>query len=229
MLELIGVVLEGDGLGRLDRCSFEARAGEVLGVIGRTGAGKTAALAVAAGARAPSKGRIRLEGRDVSRRPARLRAAAAWCREGVDGPYDLSAERWLAWWARLDGITDADAVASACDQFGLSDLGRPVAHLSRGERRRLALARTWAQRRKILLLDAPTDGLDGDGLRRLTQAIRDAAASGTTVILADSAPHLAVAVCDRVVLLRSGAVKSEASRADDGFAGRIARNLGWAS
>lgn len=229
MLELIGVVLEGQSLGRLDRCSFEARAGEVLGVVGRTGAGKTAALAVCAGALTPSRGRIRLEGRDVSRHPARLRAACAWTREAADGPFDVSVARWLAWWARLDRIADPAAIEAACERFGIGDRARLVGHLSRGERRRLALARAWAQGRPLLLLDAPADGLDGDGLRRLTQAIRDAAAAGTTVILADSAPHLPAAVCDRVVLLRDGAVKSEASRADDGFAERIARTAGWAT
>lgn len=229
MLELIGVVLEGQGLGRLDRCSFEARAGEVLGVIGRTGAGKTAALGVCAGALTPTRGRIQLKGRDVSRRPARLREICAWSREQIDGPFDLSVARWLAWWARLDGITDTGALDAACERFGVSERDRPVGALSRGERRRLALARVWARKRPLLLLDAPSDGLDGEGLRCLTQAIRDAAAEGTTVILADSAPHLAVAVCDRVVLLRRGTVKSEVSRSDEGFAERIARTLGWAS
>lgn len=232
MLELIGVVIDGPGPGRLDRCSFEARAGEVLGLVGPNGAGKSAALGVAAGALAPKRGRIQLAGRDVSRQPARLRAAVAWCRERLDGPFDLTVMAWLRWWADLDGVPAsqrAAAIDAACERFGVTWTDALVGDLSRGQRRRLMLARTWVRPVKVRLLDAPSDGLDGDGLRRLTQAIRDAAAEGTTIVLADAAPHLAVTVCDRVVLMRDGTARAEISRTDDGFAERIARTLGWAS
>ncbi|MGK0358603.1 MAG: ABC-type multidrug transport system ATPase subunit [Bradymonadia bacterium] len=230
MLELIGVVLEGEGLGRLDRCSFEARAGEVLGLIGRTGAGKTAALAIAAGALTPGRGRIQLAGRDVSRRPAKLREACAWCRERLDGPFDITAAAWLDWWGRLDGIPDrAAAIKSVSARFKLDFANVLVGHLSRGQRRRLALARVWARPAKIRLLDAPSDGLDGSGLRRLTQAIRESTSAGETIILADSTPHLAVAVCDRVVLMKQGTVKAEASRSDADFGAQIAGAAGWAT
>lgn len=232
MLELIGVVLDGPGPGRLDRCSFEAQAGEVLGLVGPNGAGKSAALSVAAGAVRPSRGRIQLAGRDVSRQPARLRAAAAWSREHLDGPFDISAQAWLRWWADLDGVPadTRDATLDAvCTRFGVTWPDTLVGQLSRGQQRRLSLARAWTRSVKLRLLDAPADGLDGDGLRRLTQAIRDAAAAGETIVLADAAPHLVVTVCDRVVLMREGTARAVIGRSDEGFAERIARHLGWAS
>ena len=70
---------------------------------------------------------------------------------------------------------------------------------------------------------------DGDGLRRLTHAIRQVASDGRTVVLTDASPHLPVAVCDRVVCLAAGAATGEARRGAADFEGRIAAAQGWSS
>lgn len=232
MLELIGVVVGEGHAGRLERLSFEVRAGEILGLVGGTGAGKTAALQVAAGALAPQRGRLVLAGRDVTRAPAKLRAMAALAGETLPGPFDVTVSAWLGFWARLDGVPAkevATRIAAVTERFGLPAADRWVVGLSRGERRRLGLARAWLRAPRLFLLDAPGDGLDGDGLRRLTVAIRQAVAEGGTVVLADSAPHLPAAICDRVVCLAAGTATGEARRGTEDFEARIARAQGWSS
>lgn len=233
MLELKGVVVVDRGVTRLDRCSFTVRPGEVLGLAGTTGAGKTTVLEVAAGLRGIARGRLLLEGRDVTKRPAKLREAAALLAAGPPGPGDLNASRWLRLWAALDAVPRSERAAridEAAQRFGLKDrLDRPVEGLSTGEQRRLLLARTWVRRPRLFLLDGPAEGLDGDGLARLTTALRDAAASGATVILTASAPYLPTSVCDRVLHLQGGTVVGELVRAQADFRARVAACQGWSA
>ena len=228
MLELVGVVVSEGGVSRLDRCSFEVRAGEILGLVGGTGAGKSAALEVMAGLRAPQKGRVILNGKDVARAGRRLRSAAGLAAHECAGPADLSVGDWLKLWAGLDGAS-AQAAEAAAERFGLPDRKRLVGTLSFGQRLRLSLARLWGRAPKLYLLDAPEAGLDGEGLRRLTGAVREVAASGGTVVLTAAAPYLPSAICDRVICLREGAATAEASRGAPDFEARIAAAQGWSS
>lgn len=231
MLELVGVVVVGDGRERLDRCSFAARAGEILGLVGGSGAGKTTILEVAAGLVRIDRGRVQLEGRDATRSPGRLRRAGALVAHEVPGPPDARVADWLDLWADLDAVPRADRPArikEALERFELpGDL--LVARLSHGRLRRLGFARAWVRRPRLYLLDGPEEGLDGEGLRRLTAALREAAAGGATVVLTSAAPHLPTAVCDRAICLKDGAVTDEVSRADADFGRRIAAAQGWSA
>lgn len=230
MLEFAGVVVSAKGRSRLDRCSFAARPGEVLALVGGTGSGKTSALEVGAGLITPDRGRVLLGGREVSRRPERLRAEVAFVAADLDGPFDLDAGRWLATWASLDGVKSADFEARRSDataRFGLTDLQVPVRALSQGQRRRLGLVRAWLRAAPVTLLDAPGAGLDGDGLRRLAEAVTEAAAAGRTIIIADAAPHFVVEVADRAICLAAGAATEEVRRAAPDYAARVARAQGW--
>ena len=209
MLELIGVGVTEGHHGRLERLGFEVREGEVLGLVGGSGAGKTAALHVAAGLVTPQRGRVVLDGRDVARgtgwaASGKLRAATGLATEHLPGPFDVSVGAWLTFWARLDGVPAKEIEArraAVVQTFSLPAADRLVVGLSRGERRRLGLA----------------------------AAIRQAVAEGRTVILSASAPFLPAAVCDRVVCMAAGAASAEARRGAEDFEARIARAQGWSS
>jgi ABC-type multidrug transport system ATPase subunit len=233
LLELKGIDVTSRGVARLERCSLAVRPGEILGLVGPTGSGKTAVLQVAAGLLAPVRGRLLLEGKDVTRKPARLRAAAALLTAGPATPGDLRAGAWLHLWAGLDAVPRGERKARVDDavaRFGLAErLDRTVESLSAGEQRRLQLARLWVRRPSLYLLDGPGDGLDGEGLARLTALLRDAAAAGATVILTATAPHLPTSVCDRVLHLEGGAVRAELARAEPDFKARVAACQGWAA
>ncbi len=233
MLELVGVVVAAGGVDRLNRCSLVVRPGEVLGVVGPTGAGKSTLLSVIAGQERPTRGRLTWEGRDLTRSPDRLRALAALAPHDLPGPHDLTAHAWLSLWAELDGAPGRilrEHLDGALSRFNLGGLsGRAVSTLSRGERRRLAWARAWVRQPRILLLDGPDDGVDGTCLRSLAAAVKESAAAGATVILTSSAPHVPTTLCDRVAVLRSGAVALEIGRSDAAFAATVASAQGWSS
>jgi ABC-type multidrug transport system ATPase subunit len=230
LLEFTGVVVTSAGRARLDRCTFAARAGEVLAVVGGTGSGKSTLLAVAAGALAVDRGRVLWSGREVSRQPTRLRAISAWVTRPLPGPCDLSVAAWLSTWAALDGVPRAEVAArveAAQDRLHGPGSQRLVQQLSAGERARLALARAWIARPRLLLLDSPTADLDGAGLRATAALIGALAAEGVTVLLADSGPTFVAQVADRALLLEAGAVRGEVSRGAPDFAPALAAAAGW--
>lgn len=232
MIELVGVVVGIGGRRSLDRCGFAVRPGEIVGLVGGTGSGKSTALAVAAGALKPDRGRLVLDGRDVTRNRAKLRDAAGLLPHAVPGPFDLTVEEWLDLWASLDGVPAAERgvrVAAARDRFGLTASGVPVGGLSHGMLRRLGLVRLWVRQPRVYLLDQPGDALDGHGLRMLTAAVRKVAADGAAVVIADAAPHLPASLCDRAVCLEAGAVVMEAKRGEPDFEQRIAAAQGWSA
>lgn len=232
MIELVGVVVGLGGGRRLDRCSFAVRPGEVVGLVGGTGSGKSTALMVAAGALKPDRGRLMLDGRDVTRSRSKLRAVAGLLPHAMPGPFDLTVEEWLDLWASLDGVPAAERgvrIAAARDRFEVPPTRVPVGGLSHGMRRRLTLVRLWVRQPDVYLLDQPGDALDGHGLRMLTAAVRALAADGKAVVIADAAPHLAASLCDRAVCLEAGAAVMEAKRGEADFEQRIASAQGWSA
>jgi iron complex transport system ATP-binding protein len=92
--------------------------------------------------------------------------------------------------------------------------GRSVAHLSGGERRRVYLARTFAQDAALLVLDEPTDALDLKHQARLVEALRMRALQGGSALLVMHDLSLAGSACDRVVLLREGGLAASGAPAE---------------
>jgi tungstate transport system ATP-binding protein len=151
-------------------------AGGLVVVLGPNGAGKSLLLRVCHGLIAPSAGRIegppRAAQAMVFQRPVLLRRSAL-----ANVLYALA----LAGVARRERLPAGQA---ALERFGLAALARqPARLLSGGEQQRLALARAWAARPRILFLDEPTSALDPAATDAVEQAIRSFHADGTTVVM----------------------------------------------
>ena len=231
MLELVGIVVTEKGQARLHRTQLTVRPGEILGVVGPNSSGKSTLLEVCAGQLKPTRGQLLVDGRDVTRRLDRLRDMVGFMGQRPHGPHELAPRQWLKVWAELDGVPGRQRkqrIDDAVDLFEVDTGPQFVMRMSAGSRRRLELARVWVRQPKLVILDQVTDGLDGHGLRVISTAIREAAAKGQSVILADSSPHLPVAVCDRALVLQGGTVSAEISRTEPQFQSMIASAQGWA-
>jgi len=194
----------------LEDLSFAAQPGEILGVLGRNGAGKTTAIRMLTTILAPTSGTFAVGGVDASR-PARIRSLIGVLPESAGYPERQTGEEFLRYHARLFGHGRASARASASAllaEVGLAERGRTlIGGYSRGMRQRLGLARTLVNEPQVVFLDEPTLGLDPAGQRQILGLIREVARErGATVLLST---HLLAEVeetCSRVLILNRGRV-----------------------
>lgn len=148
--------------------------GEAALVTGPNGAGKSSLLRLAAGLLRPAVGTVeRAEGR------------IGFADEGLALDPRLTLAQALGFWARIDGAGAAPAMAA----MGLDRLAEvPIRMLSAGQRKRATLARAIASGARLWMLDEPANGLDADGLERLTVAMAAHRAGGGTILAASHQP-----------------------------------------
>ena len=198
--------------------SFEAEAGEILGVLGPNGAGKTTAIRVLTTILEPSSGSFAVAGVPHSR-PAEIRSRIGVLPESAGYPERQTGEEYLRYHARLYGRNRDDARAAArslLNEVGLGERSRSlISTYSRGMRQRLGIARALVNEPRVVFLDEPTLGLDPAGQRQILDTVRRIAAErGATVLLST---HLLAEVeetCSRVLILNRGRVAAQGTVAE---------------
>jgi ABC-2 type transport system ATP-binding protein len=193
--------------------SFDAQAGEILGVLGPNGAGKTTAIRVLTTIFAPTRGSFEVAGSPHTR-PTEIRRSIGVLPESAGYPERQTGEEYLRYHARLYGRSRSGARAvtkSLLDEVGLGERSRSlISTYSRGMRQRLGIARALVNEPKVVFLDEPTLGLDPAGQRQILSTIRRIAAErGATVLLST---HLLAEVeetCSRVLILSLGRVAAQ--------------------
>ncbi|HEY8543777.1 MAG TPA: ABC transporter ATP-binding protein [Acidimicrobiales bacterium] len=197
----------------LDGLSFAVPQGEIFGLLGANGAGKTTAVEIVQGLRSRDAGEVRVLGLDpVADRP-RLRHLVGSQLQSSALPDRLKVGEALRLFARLAG--DVVDWAQLRDEWSLGHLERrPFGALSGGERQRLFLALALVNRPRLVFLDELTQGLDV-GARRdtwaLIERVRDA---GSTVVLVTHFMDEAERLCDRVAVLHRGRITAAGRPAD---------------
>ncbi|KGI79065.1 ABC transporter ATP-binding protein [Oleiagrimonas soli] len=188
--------------------------GQVLGLLGVNGAGKSTTLAMMAGAQQPDRGCVRLQGVDLAEQPQRARTDIGWLPERAPLWPELNVIEHLDASARLRGLRGA-AVRKRRDalleRLQLQrEARRLVAVLSQGQRQRVGLACALLHEPPLLVLDEPGNGLDPLQAAQLRELIRERAAAGCGVVLSTHLLPEVTAVCDRVAILHEGALRHDA-------------------
>jgi thiamine transport system ATP-binding protein len=203
MLDVDGLVMRFGDRAVLDHVSLHVADGETVAVLGPSGAGKSTMLRAIAGLLRPDAGTVRLDGVDITERPAHLRNIGLMFQDEQLFPHlDVSAN--IAFGPRMHRWP-ASEVAARVDELlalvGLPDLAaRRVDRLSGGEKKRVALARALAPRPAVLLLDEPLTGLDRELHDRLLGELGDVLqATATTAVLVTHDPDEAAALASRVL------------------------------
>ena len=212
-VEAEGVAKRYGKLVALEDLSFVTRTGEILGVLGPTGAGKTTAIRVLTTILSPTDGRFTVAGLPHTR-PAEIRGRIGVLPESAGYPERQTGEEYLRYHARLFGHTrgSARAVAeSLLREVGLGDRRRsPVGSYSRGMRQRLGLARALVNEPQVVFLDEPTLGLDPVGQRQVLALVRGIAHErGATVLLSTHLLDEVEETCSRVLILNRGRVAAQ--------------------
>jgi len=223
MLNVEGVSRRRAGRAAVSDLSFSLNAGEVMGLLGVNGAGKSTSLAMLAGALKPDTGGIRLRGEDFVAHPRLARHLIGWLPENAPCWPELSVEEHLVAFSRLRGATrpgSRRATDAIVERLRLGDLRRRLAGvLSQGQRQRLGLACALVHEPALIILDEPANALDPVQVGELRRLIRERAAAGAAVILSTHVLAEVLAVCDRVAILHEGRLRHDAPlRGDEGAA-----------
>lgn len=208
VVHLADVVAVLGGFPVLAGADLTVERGEIVLLRGPNGAGKTSLLRLCAGLLPVERGTAHVLGCDLAadRTAVRNRVGLLGHANGLYA--DLTVTDNVAFWGATVGATK-DEVAGSLARMGLDGrlAGVPVGRLSAGQRRRTALACLVARRAELWLLDEPHAGLDAAGRDELDAILREAAASGATVMVASHELERAGALATRVVEVVGGQVR----------------------
>jgi len=209
--ETHGLTRDFGGLRAVANIDFRLDRGGVHAVIGPNGAGKTTFVSLISGRIAPSAGRVRFQGRDITRLPAhrRVRLGIAYTFQITSIFANLTVWENVALAAQQRAEDVAARVGEVLGQTGLSDLaGRIACDQSYGHQRLIELAMGLALSPVLLILDEPTQGLAEGEIAAFQDLVRGLPAE-TTVLLIEHNMDVVMALADRITVLDRGRILAE--------------------
>ena len=187
--------------------SLELRHGEVLGLLGHNGAGKSTTLQMLAGALLPHSGEIQICGLDLARQPKNAKAKIGFLPETPPLYREMTVDDFLVFAAKLHGVPRAqivDALTETRRRCGLHDSGKKIiGTLSKGYQQRVGIAQAIIHQPEVIILDEPTVGLDPAQIRDIRELIRELG-NMHSVILSTHLLGEVESVCDRVEIMHHG-------------------------
>ena len=210
----------------LDAVSLTASRGEVFGLLGPDGAGKTTFMRILCGIMPADSGSVMVAGEDVLRRPEQVKPRIGYLSQRFALYRDLSVEENVRFTAQIFGVGRDEYRARLEELLAITRLApftdRPAGKLSGGMKQKLALMCCMIHRPEVLLLDEPTTGVDPASRRDFWHLLRDLPEQGVTVMV--STPYMDEAErCDRLALLHHG--RMVAAGAVDEIKGQVTGNL----
>lgn len=199
----------------VDSLDLSVEKGEVYGLLGPNGSGKTTTILMLLGLTEPTEGKVRVLDLDPARQPLSVKARVGYLPDEVGFYRNLTARENLIYIAKLNGIPRMEAyrrIDEVLDRMGLNEAAnKRVGQFSRGMRQRLGAAELLLKQPEIIIMDEPTLGLDPEAARRLLGTIQELKQEGITFLLASHLLHQAQTVCDRVGLFHHGKIALEGS------------------
>lgn len=209
VVSLEALTREFDGIRAVDALTFDVRRGELFGIVGPDGAGKTTTLRMLAGVLRPSSGDAYVAGVSVAKDPERVKPHIAYMSQRFGLYNDLTVRENIEFYADLYRVPKRQRPSRLERLYAFSGLGpfehRLAGQLSGGMKQKLGLCAALIHEPEILLLDEPTFGVDPISRRDLWLIVHGMVHRGVTVIV--STAYLDEAErCDRVALLHRGHV-----------------------
>jgi ABC-2 type transport system ATP-binding protein len=210
MIRVSGLTKDYGARRAVDRVTFEAEQGEVLGFLGPNGAGKTTTMRILAGYMPPTDGEAIVAGYDVVTESLEVRRRVGYLPETIPLYTDMVVFDYLKFMADLRHLPNADdRVDDALEMVGLEDRASGyIGSLSKGMRQRVGLAQALLHKPEVLILDEPTIGLDPGQVVEVRELIR-AIGKERTVMLSTHILTEAQNICDRVLIINKGKIVAE--------------------
>jgi ABC-2 type transport system ATP-binding protein len=197
--------------------SFSIQAGEVIGLVGLNGAGKTTALRILACDLMPSGGEVRVDGIDVVDDPRAVRARIGYLPDRPPLYGDMSVHEYLVFAARLRGVDGAKADRAARETEEATQItnvaGDMIASLSHGYRQRVGIAQAIVHRPRLVILDEPISGLDPLQIVEMRQLLLSLKGSHTILLSSHILSEISQ-TCDRLLVIRGGCIVDAGTEAE---------------
>ncbi|WP_438951374.1 ABC transporter ATP-binding protein [Porticoccus sp.] len=197
----------------VDEVNFKIDHGEIVGLLGHNGAGKTTIMKMLSGYLEPNDGRITIDDIDLQIDPKKAQREIGYLPENLPIYPEMTVADYLDYVGDIKGLAAEDKVREirrVIRETSLVDkLLSPIATLSRGYKQRVGVAQAILGQPKILILDEPTNGLDPSQTEQMRRLIK-ALANKATVILSTHIMQEVDAICDRALIVRHGRLAVDA-------------------
>lgn len=200
-----------------DAVSFSIAKGEIVGLLGHNGAGKTTVMKMLSGYLEPSAGEIVLDGQSLARHLKTLQQKIGYLPESLPVYPEMSVADYLDYAAELKGLRGVEKQREVKRVIQATDIANKllasINTLSRGYKQRVGVAQALLGKPALLILDEPTNGLDPQQTQQMRELIREIA-KDATVILSTHIMQEVDALCDRVLMMRAGRLVIDAKLAE---------------
>lgn len=201
----------------VDDISFEIGQGEIVGLLGHNGAGKTTIMRMLTGFLEPSGGRIFIDGFDMETQRSAIQNRIGYLPENCPLYKEMTVIGYLEYAASLHNIPSRERSARIRETLARTELKKKsmqrIGTLSRGYQQRVGVAQAILHSPKIIILDEPTNGLDPSQIFQMRTLIKELARNATVIISTHILQEVQ-AICDRVIIIRSGKKYLDASLDD---------------
>jgi ABC-2 type transport system ATP-binding protein len=209
MIEVSNLTKRYTGHTAVSGISFTVGKGEIVGLLGSNGAGKSTTMRILSCYLPATSGTVRVAGFDVFTEADEVRRRIGYMPENNPLHPEMRVREYLKFRARLKGLTQKrsrERVDVVTEQCGLTDVSRKIiGHLSKGYRQRVGLADALVHEPELIILDEPTIGLDPKQIRSVRQLIKDLGRQHTVLISTHILPEVEM-TCNRVVILHAGRI-----------------------
>jgi ABC-2 type transport system ATP-binding protein len=203
----------GDNLA-VDNVSFEVKKGEVVGFLGRNGAGKSTTMNIITGYISSSEGSASIDGHDILAEPLEVKKRIGYLPELPPLYMDMVVDEYLNFCCDIKRVSKDKRkghLNDVCDLVGISHMRKRLCkNLSKGYKQRVGLAQALIGNPEVLILDEPTVGLDPRQIIEIRNLIKDLG-KNHTVILSSHILHEVADVCERVIIIDKGKIVAKAT------------------
>lgn len=209
MIKVSHLTKQFAGSRAVDDVSFEVEQGEIVGFLGPNGAGKTTTMRMLTGFLHPTRGSVKIAGRDVFADPIEARRRIGYMPESCPLYNEMRVDEYLGFRAAIKGVPRREVRRrrnAVKEQCGLTDTGRRIiGQLSKGYRQRVGLADSLIHDPDLLILDEPTAGLDPAQIREVRELIHRLAERHTLLLSTHILPEVEMS-CRRILIISNGRI-----------------------
>jgi ABC-2 type transport system ATP-binding protein len=207
IVKLSSVVKRYGDLEAVKNLDLEVENGEILGIIGHNGAGKTTTIKMIAGLLAPTSGTVEVLGTDMTKGCTDVKHFIGYLPEESPLYENMTVTEYLVFFSELYGVPKRQArerIDTLLDSLKLSSKDKLAGDLSKGMRRKVAIARTLLHDPRVLILDEPNSGLDPLTSFFIIDYLKTLNKQGKTILLSAHNLFHVEYICDRVAIMRNG-------------------------